>query len=82
MRNYIRKTTRVDNVTRENVSKAIELVRKQNWGIVNAAKEFKMSERTLSRYLSVKKEVDVDKDSLPLSCGYFSRKVIMLKQLF
>jgi len=45
MRNYIRKTTRVDNVTRENVSKAIELVRKQNWGIVNAAKEFKMSER-------------------------------------
>ncbi len=85
MRNYIRKTTRVQNATPENASKAIELVRKHNWGICNAARKFQLSERSLSRYLSANKEVDVeivDNDSLPLSCGYSSRKVIMFKHLF
>ena len=36
MRNYIRKTTRVQNVSRENVSKAIDMVRNHNWGVVDA----------------------------------------------
>jgi hypothetical protein len=84
MRNYIRKTARVQNVSRENVSKAIDMVRNHNWGVVDAAREFKLSERSLFRYLKVSanKEVDVDEDSLPLTCGYSSRKVIMFKQLF
>ncbi len=38
MRNYIRKAARVQNVTRENVSKAIDMVRNHNWGVVDAAK--------------------------------------------
>nr|CAH0109978.1 unnamed protein product [Daphnia galeata] len=72
MRNYIRKTARVQNVSRENVSKAIYMVRNHNWGVVDAAREFKLSERSLFRYLKVSanKEVDVDEDSLPLTCGY------------
>lgn len=85
MRNYIRKTARVQNVTRENVSKAIDMVRNHNWGVVDAAREFKLSERSIFRYLSkvsANKEFDVDEDSLPLTCaGYSSRKVIMFKQL-
>jgi hypothetical protein len=47
-------------------------------------REFELS-RSLFRYLSVvsaNKEADVDKDSLPLTCGYSSRKVIMFEQLF
>ena len=40
-----------------------------------------MSERTLSRYLTVMKDVDLDKDSQPVSVGYSSRKVILIKYL-
>ncbi len=72
MRNYIRKAARVQNVTRENVSKAIDMVRNYNWGVVDAAREFQLSERSLFRYLSVvsaNKEADFDEDSLPLTCG-------------
>nr|CAH0107291.1 unnamed protein product [Daphnia galeata] len=82
MRNYIRKTARVQNVSRENVSKAIDMVRNHNWGVVDAAREFKLSERSLFRYLKVSanKEVDVDEDSLPLTCGYSSRKIFTADQ--
>jgi hypothetical protein len=84
MRNYIRKTARVQNVSRENVSKSIDMVRNHNWGVVDAAREFKLSERSFFRYLKVSanKVVDFDEDSLPLTCGYSSRKVIMFKQSF
>ena len=41
-----------------------------------------MSERTLSRYLTAMKDVDLDKDSPPISVGYSSRKVILIKHLF
>jgi hypothetical protein len=47
-------------------------------------REFELS-RSIFRYLSVvsaNKEADVDEDSLHLTCGYSSRKVIMFKQLF
>ncbi len=44
MRNYIRKTARVQNVSRENVSKAIDMVRNHNRGVVDAAREFRYIE--------------------------------------
>jgi hypothetical protein len=37
MRNYIRKTARIQNVSRENVLKATDMVRNHNWGVVDAA---------------------------------------------
>ena len=55
---------------------------KKTWTITKASNPFEMSARTLSRYITAMKEVDVEQDLPPSSVGYSSRKVSILEHLF